>query len=47
MPARFAVTVYMSTRYMASGSLDFSPSAKAAVADVGPPIRSTSLKASR
>ena len=36
MPARFAVIVKISLKYIDTGSLVFSPSAKAVVGDVGP-----------
>ena len=44
MPARFALTVYRSNRYIASGSSIFSPSLYAGVGVTGPAIRSTSLE---
>ena len=40
-PARLAGSVYTSERYMESGSVDLSPSAKAAVGEVGQTIAST------
>ncbi len=46
MPARLAVTVKMSARYMASGSSAFSPSRNAGVGVVGVTIASTSANAS-
>ena len=46
-PARFAGTVKMSDRYMASGSSTFSPSAKAAVGLVGITSRSTRCEGGR
>jgi len=44
-PARFAVTVYRSSRYMASGSPTFSPRRYAGAGVVGPMMRSTSRNA--
>ena len=41
MPARFALTVYRSTRYIDSGSSAFSPILNAGAAVTGPAIRST------
>ena len=40
-PARFAVTVKMSDKYMATGSLTFSPALKAGLGVVGVNSRST------
>jgi len=40
-PARFAVTVKMSERYIATGSLSFSPALNAGVGVVGVNSRST------
>ena len=45
IPARFALTVYKSTRYIASGSSTFSPILKAGAAVTGPMIKSTSSNA--
>ena len=47
MLARFADMVYISDRYICSGSSTFSPILKAAVGEVGRAIRSTSSKAFR
>src|SRR6516162_7546997 len=47
MPARLAVTVYTSARYMARGSPVFSPSLNAGTGDVGVTIASTSANARR
>ena len=45
-PARFVLTVKTSERYIAIGSLTFSPILNAQSGAVGPNIRSTSLNAS-
>ena len=44
-PARFVLTVKTSDRYIAIGSLVFSPNLKAQSGAVGPKIKSTSLNA--
>ena len=46
IPVRFAKTVYISARYIAIGSSDFSPILNATEGDVGIRIKSNSLKTS-